>query len=155
MRRSKELVGKRIISLDNGTNLGIVKDLYFDRDANQMMGLFLGYTGRRFNRKAQVIPESAIALLGEDVVFISQRDVVKVVITKEEYPQWVRRDQLQGRLISAANGTKIGVVNDLLITAQGQVEGFTLSMTFFEGVHLQLSHSILYKKGQSFNITLP
>ena len=152
MRRSKELVGKRIITLDDGTNLGVVKDLYFDRETKQVMGLFLGYTGRRFNRKARVIPARAIALFGQDVVLVRQYDVVEVVITKEEYPKWIRRDQIQGRLISAADGYKVGVVDDLLINSNGFVEGFVLSMIFVAGVHLKRDHSVIYKKGRSFKI---
>ncbi|MGB0385911.1 MAG: PRC-barrel domain-containing protein [Ardenticatenaceae bacterium] len=155
MRRSKELAGKRIITLDNGTNLGIVKDLYFDREANKVMGLFLGYRGQRFNRKARVIPASAVALFGKDVVLVSQADVVREVITKSKFPEWVRRDQLQGRLISAADGTKIGIINDLLINPDGLVKGFALSMIFFQGIHLKEHHTILRKRGKSFKITLP
>ena len=75
MRRSKELTGKRIISIDHGKDLGIVKDVFFNADLSQVSGLFLGHPGRFTRKKSRLIPRSPIILFGEDAILVTQSDI--------------------------------------------------------------------------------
>lgn len=131
MRYSKNLTGKRLISVDNGTDLGIVKDVYFDGGISSVIGLYLGSEGL-FKRKANVVPRVAITLFGQDAILVTQADVVTDSLQNEEIKEWVRRDQLQGRSITTAGGTKVGTVGDVLIDDEGMVVAFMLAMIYID-----------------------
>lgn len=131
MRYSKNLTGKRLISLDDGTDLGTVKDVYFDMGISSVSALYLGSEGL-FNRKINVIPRTAITLFGRDAILVSQADAVTDNQQNEEINEWVRRDQLQGRPITSGGGTKVGTVRDVLLNDDGMVVGFTLGMIYID-----------------------
>lgn len=130
MRYATSLAGKRLISLDNGTDLGTVKDVYFDAGLNSIVGLFLGNEGL-WNRKANVLERSHVTLFGRNAILVTQADVVTDNI-QTDISEWVRRDRLPGRLITSAGGTKVGIIRDTLIDREGVVKGFMLSMVFLD-----------------------
>ena len=128
MRRSKGFTGKRIISVDNGSDLGIVKDVYFDEHLTKIAGLFLGNEGL-LSDKALLVPGSAITLFGQDAILVNHSEVV-TNSTQTDITEWVRRDHLQGRAITTAGGTKVGTINDVLVDGAGIVKAFSLAMIF-------------------------
>lgn len=133
MRRSKELTGKRIISLDRGKDLGIVKDVYFDANLSQVSGLFLGHLGRFRGKKSRLIPRNPIMLFGEDTILVTESDIVTDNSQHQAAKVWIRRDRVQGRLISTPGGTKVGTIDDVLIDQEGIVQGFLLSYLYLQG----------------------
>ena len=139
MRRSKELTGKRIISLDRGKDLGVVKDVYFDANLSQVSGLFLGHLGRFLphltmkGKKSRLIPRNPIMLFGEDAILVTESDIVTDNSQHQAAKAWIRRDRVQGRLISTPGGTKVGTIDDVLIDQEGIVQGFLLSYLYLQG----------------------
>lgn len=131
MLRSKNFTGKRIISVDNGTDLGIVKDLYFDEGLSSVMALFLGNEGL-FTRKSIFVPRSAVTLFGRNAILVTQSDVVTDSSQNEEVKEWVRRDWLPGRAINTTGGTKVGTIGDILLDNEGVIIGFTLSHIYLD-----------------------
>ena len=138
MRRSKSFTGKRIISVDTGHDLGMVKDVYFDSTLTQIAGLFLGNEGL-LSRKALLLPASAITLLGQDAILVSHFDAVSDS-KQTDMTDWVRRDHLQGRTIATAGGTKVGTINDVLVDGEGTVKAFSLAMIFIDSPITQARH---------------
>ena len=132
MRVGKELIGKPIYSVTDGRQLGTVKDLYLDLDLGILNGIFLGREGL-LNRKARVIPRKNIAILGIDTVLVTGSDVVTDNVEMPEVEIWLRRENLQGREINTAGGTKVGTVGDVLFDEEAQVVGFALARVFVEG----------------------
>jgi uncharacterized protein YrrD len=132
MRVGKELIGKPIYSVTDGRQLGTVKDLYLDLDLGILNGIFLGREGL-LNRKARVIPRKNIAILGIDTVLVTGSDVVTDNVEMPEVEMWLRRENLQGRGINTAGGTKVGTVGDVLFDEEAQVVGFALARVFVEG----------------------
>ena len=132
MRRCKELTGKRVISIDHGKDLGLVKDVYFNADLSQVSGLFLGHQGRLMphlsmrRKKSRLIPRSPIMLFGEDVILITDADMVTDNTKHEQAKAWIRRDRVQGRLINSVDGRKVGIIDDVLIDREGIVQAFLL-----------------------------
>ncbi|MCA9990375.1 MAG: PRC-barrel domain-containing protein, partial [Anaerolineales bacterium] len=45
MRQSKDLIGKPVITLDEGRFLGNVKDVFLDKDLEWLAGIHLGREG--------------------------------------------------------------------------------------------------------------
>ena len=62
MRSATSLTGKRIVSVDNGTDLGTVKDVYFDADVSSIVGLFLGISARDITHSPIQVSESRFLL---------------------------------------------------------------------------------------------
>jgi len=132
MRIGKELIGKPIYSVTDGRQLGSVKDLYLDLDLGILTGIFLGREGL-INRKARAIRRDHITILGVDAVLVSGPDVVTDNVDTPEVELWLRRDELQGRGIDTAGGTKVGTVGDVMFDAEANVVGFALAKVFVEG----------------------
>lgn len=126
MRRSKQLTGSPVISMDNGAQLGIVKDLYLDATLTQVAGLYLGSEGVFTRRKDLLIPFTVIRLLGEDVVLVTHADALTDTSQYKAVKEWVRWDRLHGRLMTTADGMRVGRIDDVLLDEEGGVCGFTL-----------------------------
>ena len=120
MRSAKELIGKPIYSLTNGRLIGSVKDLYVDSDLQKVTGLYVGSEGI-FNRRARLIPQDQVAVYGIDAVLVVDSNVIKD--DKEYAPsqEWLRREDLQGRVMHTAGGTKVASVGDLLLDDDSKV----------------------------------
>jgi uncharacterized protein YrrD len=132
MRIGKELIGKPIYSVTDGRQLGSVKDLYLNLDLDMLNGVFLGREGI-LTRKSRFIGRKDIAVLGIDSVLVSDSDVVTNNEETPEVEMWLRREDLQGREINTAGGTKVGTVGDVLFDEEAQVVGFALARVFVEG----------------------
>jgi uncharacterized protein YrrD len=70
MRTCTDIIGKPIISVDNGINLGTVKDVYFDQRLERLAGIFLRSEGL-LKRKIHFVDAQNIVLLGHDAVLVN------------------------------------------------------------------------------------
>ncbi|MFW6184457.1 MAG: PRC-barrel domain-containing protein, partial [Chloroflexota bacterium] len=100
MRYSKDLIGKTIVSIDDGRNLGTVRDVYLDQNLEWLAGIYLGREGL-ISRKTLVIPREAIAVFGVDYVLTKSGDVVTDEKQLSDVASWLRLDQLQGREVDS------------------------------------------------------
>lgn len=132
MRVGKELIGKPVYSVTDGKQLGVVKDVYLDKDIEMLNGIFLGQEGL-FNRKSNLIARENIAVLGLDAVLTSDSDIVTDSNVFPEVESWLRREDIQGREIETAGGTKVGTVGDVLFDEEAKIIGFALSRVNVEG----------------------
>lgn len=132
MRLGKDLVGKPIYSMTDGKLLGEVKDLYLDNEATNIMGIFLGKEGL-FRSKALLIPREGVVMFGLDAVLV--KDEATVTDSNQFAPAagWLRRGDLQGRVIDTPGGTKVGTVGDVIIDGDANVIGFSLARVYVEG----------------------
>ena len=132
MRSAKELIGKPIYSLTSGRLIGSVKDLYVDPDLQKITGLYVGSEGI-FNRRARLIARDQVTVFGIDSVLVVDSNVI---VDDKEYPpsqEWLRREDLQGRVMHTAGGTKVASVGDLLLDDNAKVVAFSLSRVHVEG----------------------
>jgi len=60
-------------------------------------------------------------------------DVVIDDVDTPEMGMWLRRDELQGRDIDTAGGTKVGTVGDFLLDEEANIVGFALAKVHVEG----------------------
>lgn len=126
MRNSKEFIGKPVFSLDEGRQLGTVRDLYVDRALDRLAGVHLGREGL-LSRKSLLIPRAAIAVFGIDAVLAQHGDVVSDSKQMPESKQWMRLDDLAGRQVDTPAGTRIGTISDVLLDDEARITGFVLS----------------------------
>jgi uncharacterized protein YrrD len=131
MRTGKELIGHPIYSITDGRHLGNVKDLYLNEELTRLQGLFIGQEGL-LRKKAILIPMDSVAILGQDAVLATGPEVVTDSREQPSAQEWLRREDLQGRDVDTAGGTKVGVVGDVLLDG-AQIVGFTLSKVHVSG----------------------
>ena len=132
MIASKEHMNKALVSITDGKMLGEVKGLYLDPDMRQVAAVFLGTEGL-IKRKTLALPRSAVQVYGVDVWLVSGSDTV---MTLEEIPDWstfILASDLRGREVQTEGGTKLAVVEDVLLDSEARVLGFSLGKVYAEG----------------------
>lgn len=132
MITSKEHSNKPIISITDGKKLGEVKDLYLDQEMRQIAAVFLGKEGL-INRKTLMIARSAVQVYGIDAWLVSGSDIV---IGPEGIPEsgaFTLVGDLRGREIQTEGGTKIGVIDHVILDNQAHVLGFGLGKVYSQG----------------------
>ena len=132
MRNSKDLIGKSVVSIDEGRVLGTVRDVYLDQNLQWLAGVHLGKEGL-LSRRSLLIPREAIVVFGADVVLAKTSDVVTDDKKLPESETWLRLDGLQGRGVDTTGGTKVGVIGDAILDEEARIVGFSLSRVYVEG----------------------
>jgi uncharacterized protein YrrD len=132
MRAGKELVGKPIYSVDEGQQIGKVKDLYIDSGLNRVIGIHLGSEGL-IRRKALLVPAEDVVVLGVDAVLVRRSDAVTDDSSYAPAKEWLRREKLDGRQVDTPGGTKLGTIGDIIVDESGNITGFILGRIFVEG----------------------
>jgi sporulation protein YlmC with PRC-barrel domain len=132
MNTSKDHVGKALISITDGKKLGEVRDLYLDQDMRQVAAVFLGKEGL-ISRKTLMIPRSAVQVYGIDAWLVSGSDTV---IQPEGIPDsgtFTLVSELRGRELQTEGGTKIGVIDHVILDQEARVLGFGLGKVYSQG----------------------
>ena len=132
MITSKEQAGKPIISITDGKRLGEVKDLYLDPDMRQVAAVFLGKEGL-INRKTLVISRSAVQVYGIDVWLVSGSDTVVGPEAIPDSGTFILVGELRGRELQTEGGTKIGVIDHVILDDEARVLGFGLGKVYSQG----------------------
>ena len=132
MITSKEHAGKYLISITDGKKLGEVKDLYLDKDMRQIAAVFLGKEGL-INRKALLIARSAVQVYGVDAWLVSGSDTVVGMEDIPESETFTLVGELRGRELQTEGGTKIGVIDHVILDNEARVLGFGLGKVYSQG----------------------
>jgi len=132
MLTAKSHLSKSLVSITDGKIVGEIKDLYLDREMHQVSAVFLGREGL-IKRKTNLLPRAAVHIFGVDVWLISGPDKV---VGPEEVPDsdtFVLVGELRGRELVTEGGTKIGVVDDVILDPEARVLGFLLGKVHVQG----------------------
>jgi sporulation protein YlmC with PRC-barrel domain len=132
MITSKELSNKPIISITDGKKLGEVKDLYLDQEMRQVAAIFLGKEGL-INRKTLMIARSAVQVYGIDVWLVSGTDIVSGPEAVPESGTFTLIGDLRGRELQTEGGTKVGVIDHVILDDEARVLGFGLGKVYAQG----------------------
>ena len=132
MRLSKDLLNKAIVTIDNGSIVGYVKDIYLTPALDAMAGIHLKKEGL-FRRRSLLIPANSVVVFGVDVVLIDTADAVTDDRTLNGASGWVRLDKLQGREVDTPGGTRVGTIGDVVLGGDGAISGYALSRVLVEG----------------------
>lgn len=132
MRLSKDIVGKPIITINDGRIMGNVKDVLLTTDLSALAGIYLGREGL-IRRKTLLIPSRDVVVFGIDAILVTNAEVVtdnKQIVAADD---WVRLNKLQGREIDTPGGTRVGTIGDVVLDEEGGIMGFMLSRIYVEG----------------------
>lgn len=132
MKTSKDLSNKALVSIADGRKLGEIRDLYLDPDMRRVVAVFLGKEGL-INQKALVIPRSAIQVYGVDVWLVSGADKIIKQDDVLEWSTFTPVSELRGREIQTDGGTKLAMIDDVILDDEANVLGFALGKVYAQG----------------------
>ena len=132
MLTGKSHLNKSLVSITDGKIVGDVKDLYLDREMHNVTAVLLGKEGL-IKRKALMLPRAAIHIFGVDVWLVSGSDKVTGPDEIPDADTFVLVSDLRGRDVDTEGGTKIGVIDDVVLDAEARVLGFVLGKVHVQG----------------------
>lgn len=129
MKTSTEVLGKPVISLEGGVQLGTVDDLLFSENQSHILGFSVkpGMFTDSF-----VVLFSEISAFGPDALVARQaRSVQPAAGTAAVEPQ----PAIRGKRVMTRNGRDLGEVTDLHFDEQsGEILGYELANNAFAGL---------------------
>ena len=124
MLKGKEVIGRKIVTLDGGERVDSVRDLIFDEQGNRVLALLVDEGG--WFHAARVIPFSSVRSVGEDAVMInSTEDVVSARDDATIAAAMESKSGLAGLNLLTTDGKDLGRIADVFFDeASGQVIGY-------------------------------
>lgn len=132
MPPSRDQHGKPLISVTNGRKVGEVKDLYLDAQCTRVTAVLVRQEGL-LNRKTFAVDRAQVQVLGEDVWLVAGPDVVVELGAIGGSGLFIAVGALRGRELHTDGGTKLAVVDDVILDAAGNVIGLALGKLFVQG----------------------
>lgn len=132
MLKSKEIAIRMVISLNEGKKLGQIEDVYLDLEMRRVVGIYLGSEGL-IRRKDKVILRSDVQVLGIDAWLVTDADVITPLNTIPDSATFTLVNNIRGREIQTDGGTKLGVVEDVILNLDLEVIGFALGKVYVQG----------------------
>jgi sporulation protein YlmC with PRC-barrel domain len=132
MIKSRELVGKPIVTIQHGKIVGKVRDVLIDPERYEIAALVL--PGRLLSRKTMIMPRHQVHVFGEDVILVKSDEAMPRDDTLEKVASLIAvSKQMRGQEIVTEKGARIGIVDDVMIDEQGRVISYALSRVTAEG----------------------
>ncbi len=124
MQKGKEVIGRKIVTLDGGERIDSVRDLIFDEQGNRVLALLIDEGG--WFHAARVIPFRSVKSIGEDAVMIaSADDVVSARDDATIAAAMESKSGLAGLNLLTSDGKELGRIADVFFDeASGQVVGY-------------------------------
>lgn len=132
MVKGKTLLGLSIVGQTDGARVGVVKDLIFDHDTNEVLALMLQEKDLFGLIDAVIVPWQRVIKAGPDVVLVQDAQV-KINLKDDSRIRGIatRETVLSGTQIVSADGQPLGTLADMFIDeATGRVEGYEISGGF-------------------------
>jgi len=132
MIKSRDLIGRLIVTVTHGEIVGKVKDVLIDPQQWTIAALVL--PSRMFSRETTIIPRSVVHVFGEDVVLVKSNEAMVRDDSLDHVASLVAvSGEMRGRPIATEHGVRLGVLNDLLIDESGKVVAYDLARVFVGG----------------------
>lgn len=143
MQRSRDLIGKAVVSADRGEKVGTVSDVLVQPDAGRIAGLVV-HTG--LMRSEVVLPFGEIQVLGQDAVVAKSRDAT---VRPSEWAGRAidarRSTRLRHRRVITRSGREVGEISDVYVDEiSGALDGYEVETPGFAGLihhHARLPYS--------------
>lgn len=132
MRKGKSVIGLKVISEADGTNLGNVKDLVFDHGSDQVLALLLSEKDLFGLIDAQIVPWEQIHSFGPDAVVV-QSSASRIKAGEHARVNGImnRNTALSGTRIYTTEGQDLGTLADMYFDENtGRIEGYEVSGGF-------------------------
>lgn len=127
MRKGHSIIGLKVVAQDNGDDLGAVRDLIFDHEADECVGLLMDAGG--LFRDKQIVAWDAIAAMGPDAIMVRSSASKIAAGDAPRLKELMERDTvLSGTHIYTDDGRDLGTFGDVYLDeTTGRVVGYELS----------------------------
>src|SRR5262245_24591695 len=127
MQRRSDIIGRRVVSLDRGSELDRVSDVVVDRARHRVVALLL--KRGRWLQTPRVVPLAAVQSFGHDAIMVPSAaaitEVASVPDIKVAYQRWAH---LPGTKVLSTGGTQLGIIRDVQFDEHsGEVSAFEIS----------------------------
>jgi len=131
MRKGSQVIGKPVVTFDSGERVVSVKDVLFDQDTNQIVGLLVD-EGGLFN-KAKIVRWQDVEALGPDAVIIHSREMLMTAESVPDVNSILQRNNVtKGTKLMTTDGRDLGSIADLYFDEDsGRVNGYEVSGGIF------------------------
>jgi uncharacterized protein YrrD len=131
MLKGRDILGKPVVSYQTGERIDTVKDLVFDQNNNQLLGLLLEEAG--WLRSAKAVLLKNVQAIGPDAVIVPSKDSIVNVNDIAILDNILKHNNiLKGTHIMTTDGRDLGTMIDLYFDEQtGSVEGYEVSGGLF------------------------
>jgi uncharacterized protein YrrD len=131
MLKGRDILDKPVVSYDTGDRFDKVKDLVFDQNSNQLVGLLLEEGG--WLSSAKVILLKDVKAIGPDAVIVPSKDCVISANEITVIEQILKHNNiLKGTRIMTTDGRDLGTMVDMYFDERtGSVEGYEVSGGLF------------------------
>lgn len=120
MKKSREIIGLTVVSIQEGKELGIVKQLVINATTGSIAALLID--DGKWYLGAKVLPFSSISGLGEYAVTIdSEADIIAITPTSSFGNLLAQNVQVIGTTVLTRNGNASGTVSEILIDTDGRI----------------------------------
>jgi uncharacterized protein YrrD len=132
MIKSRDLIGRLIITVTQGEIVGKVKDVLIDPENWQIAALVL--PSKMFSKASNIIPRSVVHVFGRDVVLVKSNEAMPRDDTLDHVASLLAvSGQMKGRPIATDKGVRVGVLNDVFVDETGKVVAYDLAKVFIKG----------------------
>jgi uncharacterized protein YrrD len=130
MRKGKSIIGKDLLSLEDGARLEKVHDLVVDPAGQRLVALVIDEGG--LMSSARVVPTGEVTSFGRDAVVISSRgSIVGASHNDELRALMAHDDKILGKRVYTIEGDEQGSISDIYFDeASGGVLGYEVSGGF-------------------------
>jgi len=127
MRKGKSVIGKNVLSLEDGTRLEQVRDVIVDPSGQRLMALVVDEGG--LMASAKVVPIEEVSSFGRDAVVVQGRDSIVTTSEREGLREIVEHDEtIIGKKVFTIEGDEQGTIADIYFEEQtGAVTGYEVS----------------------------
>jgi len=116
MKKTRELKGMPVLTLQEGERLGQVRDLILDPAARQVVALILD---RRVGGEDQVVATANVRNVGAAAITVEDRGSLVSLGRIPRFQELAQgRKPLQGKMVITEGGTRLGHVDDMEVDVQ-------------------------------------
>lgn len=134
MKKSRKFISMPIVSLEEGLQIGTVRNLVIDPVKMEIAAIIVDQRG--WFREQKIIPYTKIKSIGNDAITVDQSSSVQRTISLPQMLKLIKEkaDPIGTKVITE-NGIDLGVVDEYYIDeTSGSITGFEISGKFPEGL---------------------
>jgi uncharacterized protein YrrD len=132
MIKSRDLIGKLIVTITHGEIVGKVKDVLIDPDRFEIAALVL--PSKVFSKETMVLPRAVVHIFGKDVILVKSNEAMPRDNTLDGVASLIAvSGQMKGRQVATEKGVRVGILNDVVVNEAGKVVAYDLSKVFVTG----------------------
>lgn len=130
--KSRELIGRLIVTVSHGEIVGKVKDVLIDPQDWTIAALVL--PSRVFSKDTIIIPRHSVHVFGKDVILVKSNETMRRDDTLSNVASMVAvSGEMKGRPIATEKGLRVGILDDVIVDETGKVVAYGLAKVFVKG----------------------